>query len=97
MQNVYEQQLRHDREDRILTNSQDRLNQNASQAVTKVRQLLVDEHVEEAEKLADLGLVSTPQSQRFYQTLGNIEIYFDGGLDSYTNGSYQRWLDLDKD
>ena len=79
----------------ILTSLQDRLNQNASQAVTEVRQLLVDEHVEEAEKLADLGLVSTPQSQRFYQTLGNIEIYFDGGLDSYTNGSYERWLDLD--
>lgn len=73
----------------------DRLNQNASQAVTEVRQLLIDEHVEEAEKLADLGLVSTPQAMRFYQTLGNIEIYFDGGLDQYTNGSYKRWLDLD--
>lgn len=73
----------------------DRLNQNASQAVTEVRQLLFDEHVEEAEKLADLGLVSTPQAMRFYQTLGNIEIYFDGGLDQYTNGSYKRWLDLD--
>ena len=56
---------------------------------------MLDEHVEEAEKLANLGLVSTPQSQRFYQTLGNIEIYFDGGLDEYTNSSYQRWLDLD--
>lgn len=73
----------------------DRLNQNASQAVTEVRQLLLDEQIPEAEKLADLGLVSTPQSQRFYQTLGNIEIYFDGDLDDYTNGSYQRWLDLD--
>lgn len=73
----------------------DRLNQNASQAVTEVRQLLADEQVEEAQKLADLGLVSTPQAMRFYQTLGNIEIYFDGGLDDYTNGSYKRWLDLD--
>jgi alpha-L-fucosidase 2 len=60
-----------------------------------VRQLLADEQVEEAQKLADLGLVSTPQAMRFYQTLGNIEIYFDGGLDEYTNGSYKRWLDLD--
>jgi alpha-L-fucosidase 2 len=63
--------------------------------VTEVRQLLADEQVEEAQKLADLGLVSTPQAMRFYQTLGNIEIYFDGGLDEYTNGSYKRWLDLD--
>jgi alpha-L-fucosidase 2 len=31
---------------------------------------------------------------RFYQTLGNIEIYFDVGLDDYVNGSYKRWLDL---
>jgi alpha-L-fucosidase 2 len=60
-----------------------------------VRKLLADEHVEEAEKLADLGLVSTPQAMRFYQTLGNIEISFDGGLDDYTNGSYKRWLNLD--
>lgn len=73
----------------------DRLNQNASQAVTEVRELLLNEQIPEAEKLADLGLVSTPQSQRFYQTLGNIEIYFDGDLDDYNNGSYQRWLDLD--
>lgn len=72
-----------------------RLNQNASQAVTGVRELLLNEQIPEAEKLADLGLVSTPQSQRFYQTLGNIEIYFDGDLDAYANGSYQRWLDLD--
>ena len=73
----------------------DRLNQNASQAVTQVRELLANEQVEEAEKLADLGLVSTPQAQRYYQTLGNIEVYFDGGLDEYNNGSYERWLDLD--
>ena len=33
----------------ILTSLQDRLNQNASQAVTEVRQLLVDEHVEEVD------------------------------------------------
>jgi alpha-L-fucosidase 2 len=72
----------------------DRLNQNASLAVTEVRKLLADEHVEEAEKLADLGLVSTPQAMRFYQTLGNIEISFDGDLGDYTNGSYKRWLDL---
>lgn len=72
-----------------------RLNQNASLAVSQVRQLLFEEKVEEAEQLANLGMVSTPQSQRHYETLGNIEMYFDAGFDDYTNGSYERWLDLE--
>lgn len=72
----------------------DRLNQNASEALVQVRELLAGGQVDEAQKLADLGLLSAPQSQRFYQTLGNIEMYFDNGLDEYTNGTYKRWLDL---
>ena len=43
----------------------DRLSENASLAATEVRQLFADEHVEETEKLADLGLVSTSRALRF--------------------------------
>jgi alpha-L-fucosidase 2 len=71
-----------------------RLNQNAAETVTQVRELLVDEKISEAQKLANLGMVSTPQSMRRYETLGDISIEFDS-ISEYTNGSYQRWLDLE--
>ncbi|KPI35952.1 Alpha-L-fucosidase 2 [Cyphellophora attinorum] len=71
-----------------------RLNQNAAETVTQVRELLVDEKVSEAQRLANLGMVSTPQSMRRYETLGDISIEFDG-ISEYTNGSYRRWLDLE--
>jgi alpha-L-fucosidase 2 len=71
-----------------------RLNQNAAETVPMVRDLLKNEQVSEAQKLADLGLVSTPQAMRHYETLGDISISFDGPTD-YTNGSYERWLALE--
>ncbi|ETN38004.1 uncharacterized protein HMPREF1541_07627 [Cyphellophora europaea CBS 101466] len=71
-----------------------RLNQNAAQTVTDVRALLADEQISEAQTLADLGMVSSPQAMRHYETLGDISISFDG-TSNYNNGSYQRWLDLE--
>jgi alpha-L-fucosidase 2 len=71
-----------------------RLNQNAAETVPMVRELLANEQVKEAQKLANLGLVSTPQAMRHYETLGDISISFDGPTE-YTNGSYERWLDLE--
>jgi alpha-L-fucosidase 2 len=71
-----------------------RLNQNAAQTVSEVRELLVNEQISEAQKLANLGMASTPQAMRHYETLGDISISFDGP-EEYTNGSYERWLDLE--
>ncbi|KAI9154788.1 Alpha-L-fucosidase 2 [Paramyrothecium foliicola] len=71
-----------------------RLNQNAWESVVQVRKLLNEGRVAEAERLAQLGMVATPQSSGHYETLGEIEVFFDD-TDSYSKNTYERWLDLD--
>lgn len=66
----------------------------ASTTLPKVRQLLLEGKIREAEKLANLGLLGTPQSMRHYETLGDIDISFDGIGDGCLAGPYRRWLDL---
>jgi alpha-L-fucosidase 2 len=73
---------------------QDRLNQNSSQTVLEVRNLLGRGRAGDAEKLANLGMMGTPQSCRNYQPLGDMDIFFDGTSD-YDNTNYERWLDLE--
>lgn len=70
-----------------------RLNQNALETVPEVRDLLAG-RVSEAEKLALVGLTGTPQSNRHYETLGEMELEFEGTSD-YTEETYERWLDLE--
>jgi alpha-L-fucosidase 2 len=72
----------------------DRVNQNSSQTVSEVRSLLAQDQAGDAEKLANLGMMGTPQSVRNYQPLGEMEVYFDGTSD-YDNTTYERWLDLE--
>jgi alpha-L-fucosidase 2 len=73
---------------------QDRVNQNSSQTVSEVRDLLVRGQAGDAEKLSNLGMMGTPQSCRNYQPLGDMDISFDGTSD-YDNTTYERWLDLE--
>ncbi|KAI4714150.1 hypothetical protein J4E89_001600 [Alternaria sp. Ai002NY15] len=72
----------------------DRVNQNASQTLSDVRDLLARDQAGDAEKLANLGMMGTPQSVRNYQPLGEMEVYFDGTSD-YDNTTYERWLNLE--
>lgn len=71
-----------------------RLNQNAWESVVQVRKLLREGRISEAEKLAQLGMVATPQSSGHYETLGEIEVFFDD-VNNYSEDSYERWLDLE--
>ncbi|KAK5938858.1 hypothetical protein PMZ80_009050 [Knufia obscura] len=70
-----------------------RIDQDAAKTVKVVQQLLLEGRPSDAQKYADLGMLSTPQSMRHYETAGDLEIYFDGTSD-YDNKTYQRWLDL---
>ncbi|EMD92466.1 glycoside hydrolase family 95 protein [Bipolaris maydis ATCC 48331] len=72
----------------------DRVNQNGAQTVSEVRDLLARGDAGGAQKLANLGMMGTPQTCRNYQTLGDMEISFDG-TSEYDNTTYERWLDLD--
>ncbi|KNG49316.1 glycoside hydrolase family 95 protein [Stemphylium lycopersici] len=74
--------------------SRDRVNQNSSQTVFEVRDLLAKGDASGAQKLANLGMMGTPQTCRNYQTLGDMEIFFDG-TDGFDNTTYERWLDLE--
>jgi alpha-L-fucosidase 2 len=72
----------------------DRIKQNAPETLSEVRALMLQGRPGDAEKLANLGMIGTPQSCRNYETLGDMDIFFDDTSD-YDEKSYERWLDLE--
>ncbi len=69
----------------------DRVNPAARVSLPKVRQLLLDGKVKEAEALAGKDLLAVPLRQPPYEPLGDLEINFEG-LDNPVN--YRRSLNL---
>ncbi|WP_425549042.1 glycosyl hydrolase family 95 catalytic domain-containing protein [Amphibacillus indicireducens] len=67
-----------------------RENPDAKKNLPKIRQLLKEGRIREAEHLANLSLPGLPESQRHYQPLGDLNLYF--GHDKVEN--YKRSLDL---
>ena len=63
----------------------DRNNKDAKEALPKVRKLIFDGRIKEAEKLLKYAFSGTPESMRPYQTLGDIFIDFEGinNIDEY--------------
>lgn len=72
----------------------DRNNPDALENLPKIRKLLFEGKIKEAERLATLALSGTPEGQRHYQPLGNLYIYFDH--DEKGVESYCRELDIDR-
>ncbi|MBW9152286.1 glycosyl hydrolase family 95 catalytic domain-containing protein [Clostridium estertheticum] len=70
----------------------DRNNADAAKYLPKIRQLLFDGKLKEAEKLASLALVGTPDQQRHYESLGDLYIEFYGQDKATTY--YKRELNL---
>ncbi|HEX3043987.1 MAG TPA: glycoside hydrolase family 95 protein, partial [Bacillota bacterium] len=70
----------------------DRNNPDALANLPKIRQLLFEGKIKEAERLSVLAFYGTPESQRPYQTLGDLYLRFDHEADSFEN--YTRELDL---
>ncbi|HMG02517.1 MAG TPA: glycoside hydrolase family 95 protein, partial [Edaphobacter sp.] len=70
----------------------DRNNPLAGETVQKMRQLLFDGQVAEAEALVESGFLSVPQRFPCYQTLGDLRMDF-GPMDGFTD--YRLELNLD--
>lgn len=71
-----------------------RENPDAKPNLPKIRQLLKEGRISEAEQLANLSLAGVPESQRHYQPLGDLNLHF--GHQNQNVENYQRSLDLDQ-
>ncbi len=66
----------------------DRVNPDAAKYIDEIRQLMRENKVEEAERLALLALTGTPETQRHFTTLGILVMDFlghDAPVSDYTN------------
>ncbi len=72
----------------------DRNNPDALKNLPEIRRMLADGRITEAEKLAMLSLSGVPESQRPYQTLGNLYLHFD--IEEQNIADYSRELDMDR-
>ena len=55
----------------------ERVNPDARENLPEVRRLIREGHISRAQKLMETTMTGCPQSQNPYQTLGNVNIYFD--------------------
>lgn len=72
----------------------DRNNPDAIEYLPKVRDLLFNGKIKDAERLAKLALSGIPESQRHYQPLGDLFLYFNH--DESRVDKYYRELDIDR-
>ena len=70
-----------------------RNNPHALENLPKIRQLLTEGKIGEAERLALLALSGVPESQRPYQTMGDLYLNFN--LDGKEAENYKRELNLE--
>jgi len=70
----------------------DRNNKDAKEALPKLRKLIFDGKIADAEEMLASSFSGTPESMRPYQSLGSIELKFKG---LYDPRNYYRELDLD--
>lgn len=92
------------REERIQVNEEtiwyggweDRLNPDARENLPKLRELVRQGRISEAEHLIRLEFISGPDGQRGYQTLGDIEMKYLNDPSQEECTAYRRELDLDR-
>lgn len=92
------------REERIQVNEEtiwyggweDRLNPDARESLPKLRELVRQGRISEAERLIRLAFISGPDGQRGYQTLGDIEMKYLNDPSQEECTAYHRELDLDR-
>ena len=71
---------------------QDRNNPSALENLPKIRSLIMEGRIFEAQELCTFALSGIPEEQRHYEPLGNLYIEFDGTHTEYSD--YHRELDL---
>jgi len=72
----------------------DRTNPDALKYLPKIRELLFEGKLKEAEKLSLLAQAGTPEASRHYESLGDLYIEFGNHSEEISN--YRRELDIDK-
>ena len=72
----------------------DRNNRSALRNLPKIRSLIMEGRISEAQHLCALALSGTPDEQRHYEALGNLYIHFAGTDREYSD--YRRSLDISK-
>ncbi len=70
----------------------ERNNKSALENLSRVRELLFEEKISEAEAIVNKYFCGTPVNQRHYQTLGSMFISIDGDINKVSD--YERSLDL---
>lgn len=70
----------------------DRNNPDSLKYLNEIRKLLFEGRIKEAEELAALAMVATPEDQRHYESLGDMYIHFKNHEEAYSE--YSRELDL---
>ena len=71
---------------------QDRNNKSAKEYLPKIRELIFEGQIKEAQDLCALALSGTPENQRHYEPLGNLYLLFDGQNTEITD--YYRELNI---
>ena len=71
---------------------QDRNNPSALENLPKIRKLILEGKIAEAQELCTFALSGIPEESRHYEPLGNLYIEFDGKETEYSD--YSRELDL---
>jgi len=72
---------------------QDRNNKSAKKYLPKIRELIFEGRIKEAQDLCALALSGTPENQRHYEPLGNLYLLFDGENTEVTD--YYRELNIE--
>lgn len=70
----------------------DRVNPDSAEALAAIRSLILSGHISEAEKQMSRCLSGTPQSQRSYQSAGDLQLFHEGLPEIAAD--YQRILNL---
>lgn len=70
----------------------DRINPDAKEAVPRIQELIREGKIKEAEKLCMTAISGIPQSQRPYQSAGDLLINWENSIDD--SEGYERELDL---
>ena len=73
---------------------QNRNNPSALENLPKIRSLIMEGRIREAQELCTFALSGLPEEQRHYEPLGNLYIEFDGTEMDYSE--YRRELDLSR-
>lgn len=89
---VYHEEIQVNEESMWYGGPVDRINPDAKENLGKIRELILNGRIPEAERLMKYALSGCPEGMHPYQTLGNIYIDFEG-IGAFMD--YKRELDLD--